>query len=390
MRFLIRFLLAAVIMASGDLWQWQFSSAEAGALKPLAKTPVEFAAINGWVQDDHAAAFAAFRKSCKKLLSPKTELKPGESEIEVDPSVKAVCEVALLLNEKLSRDDARLFFEANFIPHLVKRPSAGALLTGYFEPEIRGSLTPSKQYPVPVYRRPGDLVLLTSATDRATLPGELTAARMTPEGPKPYYTRREIDEGVLKGRGLEIAYVSDAYEAFVMQVQGSGLIRLPDNQCIRIGFAGKNGHPYTSIGKLLIERGALMAQTSSMQSVVAWLRSDPQRARELMWENKSYPFFEVLDGAKAPQGAMTVPLTPGRSLAVDPRYHKMGMPIWVSAPEVKDMKGTPIKRLMVAQDTGSAIRGPVRGDFFWGSGPAAGKFAGETKHPCDFYVLVPK
>lgn len=390
MRLLIGIVLAVVAMTASDLWQWQFSSAEAGLLKPLHKAPVEFAAIDGWAHDDHGAAFSAFRKSCKRLLAPKAEQKPGDPDIQVDPAVKAVCEIALLLNEKLSRDDARQFFEANFTPHLVKRPSSGALLTGYFEPEISGSLTPSKEYSVPVYRKPNDLVLLNASHDRSTLPADLTAARMTPEGPKPYFTRREIDEGVLKGRGLEIAYVSDAYEAFVMQVQGSGLIRLPDNQCIRIGFAGKNGHPYTSIGKLLLERGAMLAEASSMQSVLAWLRSDPQRARELMWENKSYPFFEVLEGAKGPQGAMTLPLTPGRSLAVDPRYHKMGMPIWVSAPEVKDMKGVPIKRLMVAQDTGSAIRGPVRGDFFWGSGSVAGKFAGTTKHACDFYVLVPK
>lgn len=389
MRLVIRLALAVAVMTASQLWQWQFADAEAAGPLRLDKKQVEFTAIESWAQDDHAAAFAAFRKSCTRLLAPKTQQNASEREIQVDPAVKAVCEVALLLNEKLSRDDARQFFEANFVPHLVKRPEKGALLTGYFEPEIKGSMTPSKEYAVPIYSKPEDLVLLTSATDRAKLPGELTAARATPEGPKPYYTRKEIDQGVLKGRGLEIAYVSDAYEAFVMQVQGSGLIRLPDGKAVRIGFVAKNGHPYTSIGKLLIERGALVAETSSMQAVVSWLRSDPQRGRELMWENKSYPFFERLD-VDAPRGAMGLPLSPGRSLAVDPRYHRMGMPIWVAAPELKDMQGKPVKRLMVAQDTGSAIRGQVRGDIFWGSGPTAGKFAGETKHLCDFYVLIPK
>ncbi len=384
---LFRLALAAVIMVAPDLWQWQFSGAEAATAKPLKKTPVEFAAIEGWAQDDHAAAFAAFRRSCKRLIPAGKKRESGARDIA---AVQAVCEVARLLPGKLSRGDARQFFEANFTPHLVRRPSKGALLTGYFEPEIRGSLKPSQEYAVPVYRRPDDLVLLTPAVDRGDLPAELTAARLTADGPKPYYTRREIEEGVLKGRGLEIAYVSDAYEAFIMQVQGSGLIRLPDNQCLRIGFAGKNGHPYTSVGKLLVERGLLRADGTSIKSVMSLIRADPRRGRELMWENKSYPFFEVLDGAKGPQGAMTLPLTPGRSLAVDPRYHKMGMPIWVAAPEMKDMKGKPIRRLMVAQDTGSAIRGPVRGDFFWGSGHAAGKFAGNTKHACDFYVLIPK
>lgn len=389
MRLVIRLALVLAVMSASDLWQWQFSSAEAAAPLRLEKKQVDFTAIDGWAQDDHAAAFATFRKSCRRLLTPKAFQNAGEREIQVDPAVKAVCEVALLLNEKLSRDDARQFFEANFTPYLVKRPEKGAMLTGYFEPEIKGSLTQTKEFSVPIYSKPDDLVLLTSSTDRAKLPADLTAARVTPEGPKPYYTRKEIDQGVLRGRGLEIAYVSDAYEAFVMQVQGSGLIRLPDGGSIRIGFTAKNGHPYTSIGKLLIERGALMAESSSMQSVVAWLRSDPERAKELMWENKSYPFFQKLEG-DAPRGAMGLPLMPGRSLAVDPRYHNMGMPIWVAAPELKDMQGKPVKRLMVAQDTGSAIRGQVRGDFFWGSGPKAGKFAGETKHLCDFYVLVPK
>lgn len=389
MRLVIRLAVVWVVMGASGLWQWQFSSADGAAPQRLDKKQVEFSAVDGWAHDDHAAAFAAFRNSCRRLLAPKVLQNASEREIQLDPAVKAVCEVALLLHEKLPRDEARQFFEANFTPYLVKRPDKGAMVTGYFEPEISGSLTPSKEYTVPIYSKPNDLVLLNTPADRAKLPGEFTAARATPEGPKPYYTRKEIDQGVLSGRGLEIAYVSDAYEAFVMQVQGSGLVRLPDGKGIRIGFCAKNGHPYTSIGKLLIERGALMADTSSMQAVLAWLRRDPERARELMWENKSYPFFERLD-ADAPRGAMGLPLTPGRSLAVDPRYHKMGMPIWVSAPELKDMQGKPVKRLMVAQDTGSAIRGQVRGDIFWGSGEKAGKFAGETKHLCDFYVLIPK
>ena len=177
-----------------------------------------------------------------------------------------------------------------------------------------------------------------------------------------------------------------------MQIQGSGLIRLPDGKGLRIGFAGKNGHPYTSIGKILIERGILQAAGASLQTVLDWMRADPERGRKLMWENKSYPFFQVLEKTEhgeGPHGALGLPLTPGRSLAVDPRYHQLGLPIWISAPELKDGKGHRVERLMIAQDTGSAIRGPVRGDIFWGSGAKAGRVAGETKHPCDFYVLIP-
>ncbi|WP_088348414.1 MULTISPECIES: MltA domain-containing protein [Rhodomicrobium] len=369
-------------MAGANLWQWQFSDAEAKGLKSFDKTPLEFAAVPGWADDDHAAAFAAFRKSCGKLL---TDAKEGDR-------IKPACELATMLPEKLRREDARQFFENNFKPHLVKRPSTGAMLTGYFEPEIKGSLTPTPEYKIPIYALPSDLTLIRQPSDRGTLAADLTAARATAGGLVPYYTRQEIEQGALAGRGLEIAYLADPYDAFVMQVQGSGMIRLPDGKTLRVGFAGKNGHPYSSIGKILVQAGQLQATSASLDQLLTWLRADPERGRQMMWENKSYPFFRVLDPSEAgegPHGALGLPLMPGRSLAVDPRYHALGTPIWVSAPDMKDAKGKPIARLMVAQDTGSAIRGPVRGDFFFGSGDAAGRSAGVTKHICDFTVLIP-
>jgi membrane-bound lytic murein transglycosylase A len=368
-------------MAVAQLWQWQFADVDARPRK-LDKVQVEFSAIEGWANDDHAAAFAVFRKPC--MLSKSKKAAPKTSS-----GMRAVCELARLLDEKLSRKDARRFFEANFTPYLVKRPEKGALLTGYYEPEIKGSLTPSEKYSIPIYAKPDDLVLAKTLSDRGSLPTELTAARLTPEGPKPYYTRKEIELGALKGRGLEIVYVSNAFEAFMMQIQGSGLIRLPNGKTFRIGFAAKNGHPYSSIAQVLIDRGVITKEKASAQALGAWIRANPKQGRELMWENKSYPFFEKLD-VDAPRGSMTLPLVPGRSLAVDPRYHQLGMPIWVSAPTLTDARGKKVERLMVAHDTGSAIRGPVRGDFFWGSGAKAGKFAGRTKHLCDFYVFVPK
>lgn len=375
-------LVVTGIMAGANLWQWQFSDAEAGQRLALDKTPVDYAQIKGWPEDDQAAAFATFYKSCGRL----TEL------AEADQAVKAVCDLAQMLGGKLSRADARRFFEANFKPYLVKRPAQGALLTGYFEPEIEGSLKPMGRFQIPIYAMPNDLTLIKSPAERGQLAADLTAARLTPAGPVPYFTRQEIEQGALRGKGLEIAYLADPYDAFVMQIQGSGLIRLPDGKGLRIGFAGKNGHPYTSIGKILIERGILQAAGASLQTVLDWMRADPERGRKLMWENKSYPFFQVLEKTEhgeGPHGALGLPLTPGRSLAVDPRYHQLGLPIWISAPELKDSKGHGVERLMIAQDTGSAIRGPVRGDIFWGSGAKAGRIAGETKHPCDFYVLIP-
>lgn len=381
MRGMFRIGAAVIVMTGANLWQWQFSEADAAGAK-LDKTAVQFTDIDGWAKDDHAAAFAAFRKSCRKMLEDPKSIE----------GVKASCELAVMLPEKLPNDEARQFFEANFKPFLVKRPAKGALLTGYFEPEVKGALKPTKEFAVPIYALPNDLTLIRKPSDRGVLSEELTAARATADGLVPYYTRKEIEEGALKDRGLEIAYLADPYDAFVMQVQGSGLIRLPDGKALRIGFAGKNGHPYTSVGKILVDQGVLQAASASLDAVLNWLRSDSERGRKLMWENRSYPFFRVLDPAESgagPHGALGLPLSPGRSLAVDPRYYQLGTPIWVAAPDLKDKKGKPVARLMVAHDTGSAIRGMVRGDIFWGSGNEAGQLAGNTKHPCDFYVLIP-
>jgi membrane-bound lytic murein transglycosylase A len=386
MRAVFRVGLALLAMAASELWLWQHPDAMAQERLAYDKTKVEFSALDGWDKEDHRAAFAAFRKSCPKILSPSAG-KTGTGPLA------DICKIAVMLPAKLSGADAKAFFEQNFDPWLIKRPEKGAMLTGYFEPEVKGSLTPTKHFNVPVYSKPEDLVMVTRVANRGTLAADLTAGRMAPEGLVPYFTRREIEQGALTGRGLEIAYLADPYEAFVMQIQGSGLIRLPDGRGLRIGFAGKNGHPYTSVGKLLVERGEMETQSASMQSIMSWMRDNKQRGRELMWENKSYAFFRLLSTAEAqegPQGAMQLPLIAGRSLAVDPRYHQLGTPIWVAAPAAKDINGKPVARLMVAHDTGSAIRGPVRGDIFWGSGDAAGKVAGVTKHICDFYTLLPK
>lgn len=386
MRSIYRVLAAVLAMTGAELWEWQHADALAGPRLPVEKSRAEFSALDGWEKDDHRAAFAAFRKSCAKVLS-------GEKDADVTAGLAGICKIAVMLPAKLSEQDAKLFFEQNFDPHLIKRPQTGALLTGYFEPEIKGSLTPTKHFNTPVYAKPDDLVLLTRVANREALPADITAGRMASGSLVPYYTRQEIEQGILKGRGLEIAYVTNPYEAFVMQIQGSGLIRLPDGKGLRVGFAGKNGHPYTSVGKLLIERGEMQAHAASMGAIMSWVEVNKQRGQELMWENKSYPFFRVLSTSEAsegPQGAMQLALAPGRSLAVDPRYHELGSPIWVSALRMKDQQGKPLARLLVAHDTGSAIKGPVRGDIFWGSGDAAGKIAGITKEVCDFYVLMPK
>lgn len=344
--------------------------------------PVSFAEIEGWQADDQAAAFPALLKSCGKI-------KPE--------SVSAgACAAALGFASRgaVSREAARAFFEANYTPNRIVDVPKPGLVTGYYEPEVEGAREKGGKFQVPVYGRPDDLVAVTPDETRAkdSAEGMLTAMRKTDNGLVPYFTREDIDKGALAGRGLEVLYLADPVELFFMQVQGSGRVRLPDGSAVRLSYAGKNGYPYTSIGKRLVELGQRKPKSMSMQGIKAWLREDPERGKKLMWENRSYVFFRVLDGKEGqdgPIGAQEVSLTPGRSLAVDASFHGFGLPIFVEAPELKGDDGAPFRRLMIAQDVGSAIRGVERGDIFWGSGDAAGAIAGITHAPAMFIVLLP-
>jgi membrane-bound lytic murein transglycosylase A len=339
----------------------------------ISLKPVSFAEVDGWAADDHAAAFAALRKSCRKRSAG-------------DPA----CKEALSLREKVSRDVARRFFETHYLPHRVEGVPPG-LVTGYYEPELEGSRERSGRFQVPVYGRPDDLVGVKPDLLRALYNDGLSVMRRSGEQLVPYYTRAEIEAGALAGRGLELLYLDDPIELFFMQVQGSGRVRLTDGSWVRLGYAAKNGHSYTSIGRRLAERGGGRPQALTMEDLKTWLRADPARGRALMHENKSYVFFRELPRAEAgegPVGAQGVPLTTGRSLAVDAAYHSLGTPIFVMAPDLA-VGGAPFRRLMIAQDVGSAIRGPQRGDIFFGTGEAAGAIAGRTKHAARFYVLLP-
>jgi len=298
----------------------------------------------------------------------------------------------MALGRTADRQAARAFFEAYYTPHRVARGPEPGLVTGYYEPEVHGARARGGRFQVPVYGRPADLVPITPDLERARYNDRLTSMRQSEDGLVPYYTRAEIEGGALSGRGLELLYLDDAVELFFMQVQGSGLVRLAEGGSVRLTYAGKNGHPYTSIGRLLVERGALASGAASMQGVKAWLRADTERGQRLMAENKSYVFFRALsveEGRDGPLGAQGVALTPGRSLAVDAAYHALGTPVFVTAPELMPPDGSAFRRLMIAQDVGSAIRGPERGDIFWGSGEAAGAIAGITKQGARFIVLLP-
>jgi peptidoglycan lytic transglycosylase A len=346
--------------------------------------PIDFSEIEGWQDDDQAAAFATLLKSCRRIAA-----RPGSANVSAGACAAAL---ALAADGEVSRAAARSFFEAHYTPYRVVAPKPGRV-TGYYEPEIEGSRQKSAKFSVAAYGRPDDLVAVTPDEMRArdSAAGVLTAMRKTDDGLVPFYTREEIDKGALAGRNLELVYL-DPVELFFMQVQGSGRVRLPDGTHVRLGYATKNGHPYTSIGKKLVELGEGKPKSMSMQGIKAWLHDDPERGKKLMWENKSYVFFRLLDekeGEDGPIGAQSVSLTPERSLAVDPSFHALGLPIFVEAPELTKPDGAPFRRLMIAQDVGSAIRGPERGDIYWGSGDKAGAIAGTTLAPAHFIVLKP-
>jgi len=355
---------------------------------------VGFKDLPGWDKDDHLAAFKAFLVSCPRIKAAgRAGNKAGA--VAIPPELLAACDAAAKVPAPVTRAAARAFFEREFTPHRVVHASPEGLLTGYYEPVLEGSRTPTEQFSTPIYKRPADLVNLVHEAQRGAKADQLTHARKTAKGTEPYSTRAEIEAGALEGQNLELMYLADPVDTFFMHIQGSGRIRLTDGTTVRVHYDGKNGHPYTSIGRYLIDQGILAADKISLGALRRWLRNDPDRGRHVMHQNASFVFFRELAGdeASGPLGVLSIPLVAGRSLAVDAGVHAIGTPVNVSSPALTHATQTTKKdgfhRLMVAHDVGSAIRGPERGDIYFGSGDAAGRLAGVTKHPGNFYVLRP-
>ncbi len=303
---------------------------------------LDWADLHGWAEDDHALALSVFQRTC-------IDMKDGDWP--------AIC----ALSEK--QGDARGFFETFFRPVLITDEEQ-PLFTGYYEPELPGSRVKTARFNVPLYERPDD----------------------APKGP--WLTREELeDTGVLEDRGLEIAYLENPVDKFFLQVQGSGRIALADGGSLRVGYGGKNGHKYRSVGKELVRRGIFEEHQVSAAVIRNWVADNPEEGRSLLHHNPSYVFFrEVtrLSPEEGPLGAMNRPLTAGRTLAVDPEFVPLGAPVWLE----KD-GADPIRRLMIAQDTGSAVKGPQRGDVFYGSGDKAGALAGVIRDTGRMIVFLP-
>ena len=283
---------------------------------------------------------------------------------------------------------ARAFIERHFTPLAVFDGEAmDGLFTGYFEPLLRGSRTRGGNFQTPLYARPDDLITVELGRFREAWRNERIAGRAVDGALAPYDTRAEIDQGSLARRARVLAWVTDPIDAFFLHIQGSGRVVLAEGGEMRAGFAAQNGHAYVPIGRVLVERGVLTREQVSMQSIRAWLAAHPDESRALLHANPSYVFFRELDG-EGPLGSEGVALTPGRSLAVDRSQIALGVPIWLDAEDPLDPDRR-LQRLMVAQDTGGAIRGIVRGDVFWGAGADAAERAGRMRARGRFWVLLP-
>lgn len=359
----------------------------AGALRSGLLEPVDFSEIHGWADDDIAAAFHAFRRSAENGVLPKTRSLqiPGADFL-------SVFKAALDLSAAASDHDARHFFEHYFRPYRIR---AEGFVTGYFEPVVTASPVRTETFKVPIYGRPPELVDVDEASAPPGWDPAFRFACRSGNHLRPFADRRAIDHGFLAGRGLELAWIEDPVDAYFIQVQGSARLAMTDGSIRRITFAAKTGHPYTSIGRLAVERGILSEDEADKSGLEAWLKANRQNGRALMNENRSFIFFEEslnLGPEDGPVGAAKVPLTPMRSLAVDRALMTFHTPVWVDAPAVAGVAGLVggLRRLMVAQDTGSAIVGPARGDVFFGSGEEAGRMAGAVRHKAMFIALVPQ
>lgn len=349
------------------------SSATGFAAAPVRVT--DFEKLAGWESDDQAEALDAFRRSCNRImkLDPGTRLDAtsGKGIYGVAKDWQAPCEQATAVRS--SRGAARAFFERWFVPVVFTQDNTG-LFTGYYEPEYRGALKRGGVYQTPILGVPSNYV-----------------------AGKPFYTRTQIENGAVDADRNAIVWLADPVDAFFLHIQGSGRIRLEGGKTMRLGFAAKNNRPYTAIGKVLLQKGELKQGEVSMQTIRAWLDAHPAEQQKILHTNDSYVFFRQLADVSSelgPIGAEAVNLTPGRSLAVDRSFHPLGSLMWLDASAVpvpfRDGVNSPSRRLVVAQDTGTAIVGRQRGDVFWGAGPEAADIAGRMQSPGTLTALVPR
>ncbi|MCK0509503.1 murein transglycosylase A [Aromatoleum anaerobium] len=355
-------------------------AAPAAAPPPAPAEPlqrIDWSELPGWREDDHAGAWPALRESCNAIAQ--------------QPRWQAMCEAARALGGTPPAASVRRFLEAHLEPWAVLNSDAtrNGLITGYYEPLIKGSRTPSEHYPWPIHGIPHDMLTVDFGDLYPDLKNLRLRGRIVGNKVVPYWTRADIERMQDRAPAPTLLWAADPIDLFFLQVQGSGRVELPDGTKVRIGYADQNGHPYQSIGRWLVAQGELPIEKASMEGIKNWARANPQRLSELLNTNPSYVFFRELPArGGGPIGALGVPLTDERSVAVDPRTIPLGAPVYLST--TWPLSDRPLQRLMFAQDTGGAIKGAVRADFFWGFGPEAGVQAGRMRQQGQLWVLLPR
>ena len=355
--------------------------------------PVDWASLDGWAGDDHATAFAAFLESCRALNGNR---QPPAEPAAIADALRAVCARAFAA-VPLEEDGARKFFEGNFRPlRISKLGDTDGFLTGYYEPIYEGSRVPTGEFMAPLYRRPPNLTIAgrRKLGDAFPSKGVKVGMRLGRRKLVPYFDRGQIEDGALDGWHLEICWLRSEVDVLFAQIQGSARIKLEDGTVLRVNYDSHNGWPYTAVGRALIERKIFTRDELSMEHIREWMTANPEEAKEVRRTNKSYVFFRITSLAPQdePVGGQGVPLMPGRSIAIDRALHVYGTPFFIAADlQIANEKaGTKFRRLMVAQDTGSAIVGPARADIYFGAGDEAGRMAGRIKNPGQFVMLMPR
>ena len=346
------------------------------SLEPGIGNAVKYDDLPGWNQDQHAQAFTALDKGCIRLAKK--------------PDWQIICASARKLGEP-DDENAKLFFETHFTPHTLRgeKGKSSGMITGYYEPLLHGAMQADERYRYPLYQSPDDMLIIDLASIYPALKGKRVRGRVVGNKVVPYYSRAQIDSEETPLNGQELLWVDDRDQLFFLQIQGSGRVQLPDGKIIGAGYANQNGHAYIPIGRKLIEMGELTREEVSLFSIKAWLKSNPERAKALLNENPSYVFFVLRDKPEeGPTGSLNVPLTAERSLAIDPKFVELGAPIWLNT-SYPGAGQQPLQKLVMAQDTGGAIKGQLRADLFWGTGERAERMAGTMKQPGEMYILLP-
>jgi membrane-bound lytic murein transglycosylase A len=383
----------ALALLIGVVGLMRAATAEPLKLPGSQYEPVEWTALDGWADDDHAAAFATFLTSCRGLNGQQPLSREMAQLIRGLKDVCARAQAAIPLDE----NGARKFFEDNFRPvRLSKLGETAGFLTGYYEPILDGSRVPTGEFTAPLFRRPPNLAISgwRKLGDAFPSKGVKVGRRVGRRKIVPYYTRAEIEDGALDGWHLEICYLRSPIEVLFAQIQGSARIRLEDGSILRVNYDSHNGWPYVPVGRVLIDRNIVPKDEMSMQRIREWMEANPDQAAEVRRQNKSYVFFRItgLSTDDEPEGGQGVPLVPGRSIAIDRSLHVYGTPFFILAdlPIANDRSLTKFRRLVIAQDTGSAIVGTARADIYFGAGDDAARIAGRIKNSGTFVMLLPR